>query len=593
MLSCLRIQNFALIDRLELTFSQGLNVLTGETGAGKSIILDAIDLVLGGKIQGRMIRQGSKFASIEATFTINSVTQSWLQIQEIEPLEDNVLVCSREFTLTGESSRSQAGTVRSRSRVNGVLINRQLLSQLREQLIEITAQGQTTQLTDSAVQRSLLDIYGGKKVLVQRQVVESLYSSYQIVKKLLAGHRQSEKDHLQRLDLLEYQLKEFQEAQLTNSEEVENLDQERDRLSHVLELQQLSYKTYQLLYQNDLGESAIADLLGEAESLLTDMSQYDDAIASILEIVRGALTQVVEASQQLSTYGDGLEPDPQRLVEVEERIILLKRLCRKYGPTLSEAIAYEEKLAQELTQLSNQEQSLEILEQEYEQAKNKLEEECKKLTHLRQKTAYQLEKQLVKELRPLAMEKVIFVCQITQITPNGTGADQVIFYFSPNLGEKIQPLSTTASGGEMSRFLLALKACFSHADNSEHTLIFDEIDIGVSGKVAQAIADKLYQLGQAQQVLCVTHQPLVAAMADVHFRVDKNVIEESSLNLVDNKPEENVSEIRTVVRVVSLNSSQERQQELAQLTGGHSAEEALTFAQSLLTKAHQQRAKKS
>ncbi len=593
MLSCLRIQNFALIDRLELTFSQGLNVLTGETGAGKSIILDAIDLVLGGKIHGRAIRQGSQSASIEATFTISPITQAWLQVQEIEPLEDNVLICSRELTLTGESLRSQGGAVRSRSRVNGVLINRQLLSQLREYLVEITAQGQTTQLMESAVQRGLLDLYGGKSILEQRQRVESAYTTYHTAQKKLEDRRESEKNRLQRLDLLEYQLKEFEEAQLTDADEAEALNQERDRLSHVVELQQLSYQAYQLLYQNDLGESAIADLLGTAEGLLTDMSQYDEAIASILEMVRGALTQVVEASQQLSTYGDSLESDPQRLNEVEERIVLLKRLCRKYGPTLKDAIAYEQKLAQELAELTDQDQSVEKLEQEYEQTKEVLIKECEKLTQLRQQTAYQLEKQLVKELKPLAMEKVIFVCQITPTTPNGTGADQVVFYFSPNPGEKIQPLSTTASGGEMSRFLLALKACFSQADNPDHTLIFDEIDVGVSGKVAQAIADKLYQLGQSQQVLCVTHQPLVAAMADSHFRVDKNIIQESSVHLVKNSSDLNLSEIRTVVRVIPLTSVQARQRELAQLTGGHSAEEALTFAQSLLTKANKQRSQTS
>ena len=182
MLSCLRIQNFALIDRLELTFAQGLNVLTGETGAGKSIILDAIDIVLGGKIHGRVIRQGSQSASIEATFTISPFTQKWLQTQEIEPLEDNVLICSRELTLTGES-------LRSRSRINGVLINRQLLSQLREHLVEITAQGQTTQLMESAVQRGLLDLYGGKAVLTQRQQVESVYSTYQAAQKNLEDRR--------------------------------------------------------------------------------------------------------------------------------------------------------------------------------------------------------------------------------------------------------------------------------------------------------------------------------------------------------------------------------------------------------------------
>lgn len=587
MLSFLRIHNFALIDRLELTFGNGLNVLTGETGAGKSIILDAIDIVLGGKIHGRVIRQGSQHASIEATFTVSPAVQAWLEAQEIDPLEDSVLVCSRELTLSGES-------VRSRSRVNGVLINRQLLAQLREQLVEITAQGQTTQLMESSVQRTLLDLYGGKKLIEQRQIVESVYSQYQTAHRALEDRRQSEKDRLQRLDLLEYQLKEFQEAQLTDADEWEALEQERDRLSHVVELQQLSYQTYQLLYQNDHSESAIADLLGNAEKLLIDMSQYDAAaINPIVEMVQGALTQVVEASQQLSAYGDSLEADPQRLTEVEERIVLLKRLCRKYGPSLAEAIAYGEKLEQELADLTNSEQSIEKLEQAYEQAKTVLNAECAKLTQLRQQTAQQLETQLVKELKPLAMEKVIFVCQITPTTPSSTGADQVVFYFSPNPGEKIQPLSTTASGGEMSRFLLALKACFSQTDHGDQTLIFDEIDVGVSGKVAQAIADKLYQLGCSQQVLCVTHQPLVAAMADNHFRVDKNIIQESSLHLVKDKADVNLSEIRTVVRVFPLTSLQDRQKELAQLTGGHSAEEALTFAQSLLIKAKNRQIKTS
>ncbi|MEB3309142.1 MAG: DNA repair protein RecN [Snowella sp.] len=586
MLSFLRIHNFALIDRLELTFGNGLNVLTGETGAGKSIILDAIDIVLGGKIHGRVIRQGSHHASIEATFTVSPAIQAWLASQEIEALEDKVLVCSRELTLAGES-------VRSRSRVNGVLINRQLLSQLREQLVEITAQGQTTQLMESSVQRALLDLYGGKSLLEQRKIVESVYSQYQTAQKALEDRRQSEKDRLQRLDLLEYQLKEFQEAQLTDADEEEALEQERDRLSHVVELQQLSYQTYQLLYQNDHSESAIADLLGNAEKLLIDMSQYDAALNPIVEMVQGALTQVVEASQQLSTYGDSLEADPQRLAEVEERIVLLKRLCRKYGPTLAEAIAYGEKLEQELADLTNSEQSIEKLEQAYEQAQTVLNAECTKLTQHRQQTAQQLETQLVKELKPLAMEKVIFVCQISPITPSSTGADQVVFYFSPNPGEKIQPLSTTASGGEMSRFLLALKACFSQTTPVDQTLIFDEIDVGVSGKVAQAIADKLYQLGRSQQVLCVTHQPLVAAMADNHFRVDKNIIQESSVHLVKENSDVNLSEIRTVVRVTPLTSTKDRQKELAQLTGGHSAEEALTFAQSLLTKAKNQQIKKS
>jgi DNA repair protein RecN (Recombination protein N) len=247
---------------------------------------------------------------------------------------------------------------------------------------------------------------------------------------------------------------------------------------------------------------------------------------------------------------------------------------------LSEVISYRDQIEQEWLDLTGDRQSLEALEQAYNQAQQALEQACQQLTALRQKTAQQLEIQLVKELKPLAMEKVLFACQFTEIPPSPHGADHIVFYFSPNPGEKLQPLAATASGGEMSRFLLALKACFS-AIAPQQTLVFDEIDVGVSGKVAQAIADKLHHLSQSQQVLCVTHQPLVAALADAHFRVDKTLLEmaaaETGFNLSP--------ELRTVVRVTALDSPQSRQEELAQLAGGHSAQEALSFAASLLKKA--------
>ncbi|HAC64916.1 MAG TPA: DNA repair protein RecN [Cyanothece sp. UBA12306] len=578
MLSLLQIKNFTLVDQLSLEFGQGLNVLTGETGAGKSIILDAIDTVLGGKVNGRLIRQGMQQASIEATFEGDSYLNEWLQQLDIDPLEDGSIVCHRELILTGES-------MRSRSRINGVVVNLQLMGQLRDRLVEITAQGQTVQLMDSIRQRELLDSYGGTTLVKQREAVELAYKNWNLAETELDKRRQSEKDRLQRLDLLDYQLKELSEAQLTDSDELDQLEQERDRLSHVVELQQLSYQTYQILYQNDSGEPAIADQLGEAENILTNMAEYDPKIELILEMVRSALTQVVEAGQQINGYGDALEADPERLTQLEERINLLRRICRKYGPSLQEVINYYQKLENELTELTDNQQSIEQLEKDYQIAQEKLEKTCEELTKLRQKAARKLEKQLVKELKPLAMDKVIFVCQITPCSATIMGKDQVVFYFSPNPGEKIQPLSSTASGGEMSRFLLALKACFAKSEKRSGTLIFDEIDAGVSGKVAQAIGEKLHQLSNQYQILCVTHQPLVAAMADNHFRVSKQMIEESSAFVTLEDKQSNLSEIRTVVRVISLDNLQTRREELAQLTGGNSAQDAIEFAQSLLTKA--------
>jgi DNA repair protein RecN (Recombination protein N) len=584
MLSLLRIENFALIDQLELDFVRGLTVLTGETGAGKSIILDAIDIALGGKVNNRVIRQGAKQATIEATFQVTAEVQKWLQEQEIDLLDDGSLVCSRELSIAKDS-------LRSRSRINGVLANRQLMSQLRDRLVEITAQGQTVQLMDSSIQRQLIDLYGGDSLLEQGKVVASAYEQAQAITKALEKRRQSEQTRLQRLDLLEYQVKELESANLSDPNELEQLEQERDRLSHIVDLQQLSYQAYQILYQNDSEQPAVADLLGRVESILTDMTKFDEGIEPILDIIRTALTEVIEAGNQINAYGDGLEADPERLSEVEERILLLKRICRKYGFNLGEVIDFYQKLQQELQELNDSGQSIEKLEQEECIARDILVKTCQELTQLRQQSATKLEKQLVKELKPLAMDKVVFACQIDPCPPNATGSDRVVFYFSPNAGEKIQPLASTASGGEMSRFLLALKACFSDSESQSGTLIFDEIDAGVSGKVAQAIAEKLHHLSQKHQVLCVTHQPLVAAMADAHFRVEKHIIEELSIDKPETNGQIEVPEIRTVVRVTSLKNHQTRREELAQLTGGHSAKDAIAFAESLLTKAQAYRSR--
>ena len=581
MLVNLKINNFALVDSLELNLDNGLSVLTGETGAGKSIILDAIDMVLGGKANSRMIRTGSDRSTIEATFQISASLANWLETQEIDPLEEDTLVCSREIVV-GKTN------LRSRSRVNGVLVNLQLMAQLRSRLVEITAQGQTVNLLISEQQRHLLDAYGGKaigKLLVQ---VAQAYEATQEAKRELNQRIQSEQELLQRQDLIKFQLKDLAEAELTDEQELDELEQERDRLSHVVELQQLGNQAYQMLYEGDDDAPAGADLLGKAESCLMEMVEYDSELNPILEMVQSGLAQIVEAGQQINSYSEGLEAEPERLEEIENRIRQLKQVCRKYGPDLSDAIALYEQLQSELALITGGGQSIAALEETYQEALAQLTQACEQLTQLRQKAAAKLEKQLVKELKPLAMDKVVFECRLIKCSPTVMGADKVVFYFSPNAGEAIQPLSAIASGGEMSRFLLALKACFTGAEESSGTLIFDEIDAGVSGKVAQAIAEKLYQLGKQHQVLCVTHQPLIAAMANGHFKVEKTIIEEASKS-----PEHNgssIADIRTVVRVKSLGNHQVRAEELAQITGGHSAEDAIAFAESLLTKAAKYRA---
>jgi DNA repair protein RecN (Recombination protein N) len=570
MLSSLRIQNFALIDELELEFGAGLNVLTGETGAGKSIILDAIDLVLGGKATSRMIRTGEVKAVIEGTFQTTASVRAWLRDREFELIDDDTVICSRELSLN-------EGNLRSRLRVNGAICNRSLTQELRELLIEITAQGQTIELTNSTRQRELIDLYGGAALHQQRELVSTAHTAYQQVYRVWFDLQANEQQRLQRLDLLQYQAQELDLAELTTPDEPIQLEEERQRLSHVVDLQQQSYSVYQLLYQNDTGSAiAVADLLGKAEATLIDMVEIDASLQSSLDLVSLALTHVTEAGREINYYGDALEADPDRLVEIEERIRTLKLICRKYGPSLTEAIEFQHAIQTELAQLTGAGASLEELEQQADLARSELTIASGQLTTLRRTAAQALEHRLIDELKPLAMAKVQFQVAIEPQSPTPTGADSITFNFSPNPGEPLQPIAATASGGEMSRFLLALKACFSQ-NTGVGTLIFDEIDAGVSGTVAQSIATKLHHLSQSQQILCVTHQPLIAAMADRHFRVAKDTIN-SNGNSADSLE-------RTIVRIEELHSQHQRRDEIAQIAGGQSATDAISFASSLLSQA--------
>ncbi len=592
MLLSLRIENFALIDCLDLEFGRGLNVLTGETGAGKSIILDALDAVLGGKCTARAIRTGTGRSLIEATFELEPPVAAYVREQEIELLDGTLLVVSRELV------SGKGGAMRSRSRLNGVLVNRQLMEQLRDRLVEITAQGQTVQLGQPARQRDWLDAFAGPEVLTVRQAVITRYGEANTARQALETSRQSEQQRLQRIDLLDYQVKELSEANVISADELEQLEQERQRLSHVVELQEQSDRVYQALYQREDGSSAAADLLGEVEQTLSDMVAYDSELQAVLDMVNDALALAIEAGRQISSYSSSLEADPERLAEVEQRMAQLKQICRKYGPNLSAAIAYFQRIEAELEELTQADRAIEVLERLYQARQAELSQTCEELTHLRRTAALILEERLIDELKPLAMDNVQFRVQIDPVTPSSTGSDRIIFLFSPNPGEPLQPVAEIASGGEMSRFLLALQSCFVQVDSAA-TLVFDEIDAGVSGRVAGAIAQKLHQLSQGQQVLFVTHQPIVAAMADFHFHVTKQVIgtpEEPNEAIAPEPqsapspgngtpgPLNTTAEERTVVRVTALSSDQ-RREELAQLAGGQGAEEAIAWAQSLLNQA--------
>jgi DNA repair protein RecN (Recombination protein N) len=564
MLTHLSITNFALIEQLDLEFGPGLNVFTGETGAGKSIILDALDAVLGGKVGHAMVRTGTDRALIEATFAVPEALHAWLRQEEIEPLEEQVIL-SRELSIKKTS----------RSRINGVLVNQPTIQKLRNRLLEITAQGQSLDLEKSEVQQELLDSYGGISLTQQKNKVAEPFTAWQKARLDLEYHRKNHQEQLQKLDLYRFQKQELDEAQLTSREEEEELLSEGNVLSHAVELQTMGQDLSQLLYKGSQRTPAIIDQLVKAQDLVSKMVGFDEAVQPLYELMETASTQLEECVHQLSRYNSGLEADPDRLEKIEERLQLFKKLARKYGPNFTDVYDYYQQVQKSLETLESDDVSLEALEEKVNILHKNCLEEAQKLTKLRQATLQKLEAKLIHELVPLGMAKVRFQIKLEPNKLTAAGCDKITFLFSPNPGEPLQPLTEIASGGEMARFLLALKACLGNADQTG-TLVFDEIDIGVSGKVAQAVAEKLCQLGHSHQVLCVTHQPLVAAMADQHFRVAKQV---QSINKQE----------RTSVQVQVLASSQERIEELAQLASGRSAKEAVDFASVLLAEAKKTR----
>ncbi|MFN6165130.1 MAG: DNA repair protein RecN [Pseudanabaena sp.] len=593
MLLSLKIENFALIDRLELDLYAGLNILTGETGAGKSIVLDALDAALGGKVSARVIRSGADRANIEATFSINQVIAQWLESQEIDAIDAETLICSREITVKS-----------NRTRVNGVVVNKQQIQELRDHLVEITAQGQTILLSQSAQQRELLDSFGdqafNQAISLQRHKVAKLFEIKERSRKALFERQQNERNRLQQLDMLRYQLKELTAANIEDPDELDHLESDRNRLAHSVELQKQGYAVYEALYQNDSG-SACADLLGQAESILTEMITFDREVEGILELVSSALAQVEEAGRQINNYANHLDSEPEQLESIEQRINQIKQICRKYG-TLPEAIAYMEKLQNELTELTDQSVSLEDLERKAEADLQSLLKACKKLTELRRQTAIALEKAQIEVLKMLAMEKVRFQVGLYPVEPTALGSDRIEFEFSPNLGEPLQPLAETASGGEMSRFLLALKTCFVQQKTQQEiltnvesshakvgTMVFDEIDTGVSGRVAQAIATQLWQLSRSSQILCVTHQPLIAAIADRHFHVSKDVVGDRTkiqirlLELEARKQE--LAQIESGNRMDQGKRTKEKGKDVLQGKEDIALSQAIAFAESLLEQA--------
>ena len=555
MLTGLLLQNIALIDSLELEFSSGFTVLTGETGAGKSILLDALDAVLGGA-QGatgiRLLRNGCDRSRIEATFQLNPALQQWMADADFES-EDDLLI-SREW------KRQEGDRFSSRCRLNGSAVNRQQLLELRPLLIDLTVQGQTQLLSRPGQQRRWLDRLGGAALAERRDEVAAAWQHWRESQAALVAveqeHRRLEQDRLEQEDLL----KQLEEAQLEDADEQQRLEQDQDRLVHGVRL--LEGLSFLFVRLRDGAEDApsLLDQFSASIQELQVMAQLDPSLDTVRDQALDLEAGIDGLLRTLDQYGLALESDPDHLDRIQERLSVLKRLQRRHGLDLAGLIERRDALrlrlgdggfAADLDRLRQQEQHL---REQRDQANAALRRE-------RERAAIALQTDLLELLSPMGLADVRFQVELSACEPSEHGSDAVAFLFSANPGQPLAPLKEVASGGEMSRFLLALKTTLAAVDGSS-TLLFDEIDAGVSGRVSGAMAELLQTLAQRRQVFCVTHQPLVAAVADHHFRVSKHV-------------EDGV----THSRVSRLRDTQERRQELADLAGGDQAD---AYAASLL-----------
>ena len=553
MLTGLRLENIALIERLQLEFSGGFTVLTGETGAGKSILLDALDALLGGT-GPRLLRQGSERGAIEASFNLTPPLAAWLEQQQLEAEEGEILL-SREWRLSDDR-------LSSRHRLNGVAVNRAQIQELRPLLLDLTVQGQTQQLARPGQQRRWLDRFAGEPFQALLAPVAEAHRAWRRAALALEQAQADWQQLQQERERQEQVLADLEAAQLEDPDERQRLQAEENRLAHGVRLQQGVMALIGRLVEGAEEAPSALDHVAACEGELASMQQLDPSLAPLLERCSDGLAQLQDLARELDRYGAALESDPESLGQLQERIAQLKALERRHGKDLVELIRWLDALREQLAP-GGAEASLQALEGAERSSRAARDRANGALTQARQAAAAALQEQLLARLRPMGLTHVRFAVQLEPASPTEEGADAVQFLFSANPGQPLAPLAEVASGGEMSRFLLALKTCLAAAD-PHVTLLFDEIDAGVSGRVSGAMAELLQDLAAQRQVFCVTHQPLVAAAADHHFRVAKEV-----------------RDGRTHTRVSQLRDTQARQAELAELAGGDSGE-TRSYAASLL-----------
>ncbi|MGM9602337.1 MAG: DNA repair protein RecN [Faecousia sp.] len=503
MLSLLHIENIAVIECSDISFDRGFNILTGETGAGKSIVIDGICAILGERAYRDMIRTGANKASVRAVFT-DVPEYPWFGENGVE--YDPETVIQREIYLDGKNI----------CRVNGSLVSVSILRKLGIQLINIHGQHDSASLFDENNHLSFLDAFADNEALRSRYG-----ESYALVSKIkneINRMTMDEGEKLRRMETLKYQIEEISKANLEIGED-EALEQRRKLLQNAEKLASGMDTAVDCLYGGEETEGA-ATLLAQAERELARLSRYSDSIASLHDKVADLMYQVQDAAEEVKDARDDLSYSAEELEQIEERLHTIYKLRRKYGASCADILEYLEKAKKELDEIEFADDHLERLRAKCQKAEETAWALAKELRASRKDAAEALSKQILTELAQLDMPRVRFSCEFTELELSANGADAVAFYMSANAGEALKPLSKVASGGELARIMLAMKNVLAQHDQVA-TLIFDEVDTGVSGRAAQKVAEKLKSVAKNKQVLCVTHLPQLAALADTHLLIAK------------------------------------------------------------------------
>ncbi len=555
MLLSLMIRNVALIEELTISLHEGFHVLTGETGAGKSIIVDAVNLVLGGRADRELIRTGCEKAYVEALFDIhdNLKMKELLSQQEMEA-EDDLLSISREISVSG----------RNICRVLGVVMPLAALRDITATLIDVHGQHEHQFLMDEHKHLLFLDSFGDdmhrQRMEAASAALEAYRSGERELRRLVSENSQRE----QRMDMLRFQLQELKAAKLTAGEE-ETLRRDLERLRHSVKISSALHRAYENVYAGAGKQLSALALIKDAVSAMDGISTLDPEYEKLKNKLNDLYYELEDGGLQLRSLSESAAFDPDRNEQMEARLDLLRRLERKYGSTVEDMIAYTQKIGQEYATFQHMDETLDQMQANQKKRLAEYAKEAEALTSSRKSLSAWFENEMMAQLKQLGMEKTQFSVKFLAAATQNVPEDEVAFLISPNPGEPLKPLSKIASGGELSRLMLAIKSIAAQ-HGLIPTMIFDEIDTGISGKIAQVVAEKIAMISVYRQVLCVTHLPQIAAMADYHYLVEKSVQGD-----------------RTYTNVSELNESM-RERELARMVGGSGSENdsGLMHARNLL-----------